>query len=208
MDIDSDGLVKLHDFANLLVRWNKGMNLISRRDINRLLPRHLLDSLSVLPYLTGTSVLDVGTGPGLPGMPLAIVDPNRTYTLCDRMAKRIRFLHMASRELQTPNVNLEERNLAKDPFVDQRFDTILARGVAPGPLLWPMVEPYLEKSGRVIVFESAQVEVVEETTKSVKPVEDTLEEIELGYSYEKVSCLIPGLEQPHFLCILQRKDKD
>ena len=184
------------------------MNLISRRDINRLLPRHLLDSLSVLPFLTGTSVLDVGTGPGLPGMPLAIVDPNRTYTLCDRMAKRIRFLHMASRELQTPNVNLEERNLAKDPFVDQRFDTILARGVAPGPLLWPMVEPYLEKSGRVIVFESAQVEVVEETTKSIKPAEDTLEEIELGYSSEKISCLIPGLEQPHFLCILQRKDKD
>ena len=117
-------------------------------------------------------------------------------------------MHMASRELQTSNVNLEERNLAKDPFVDQRFDTILARGVAPGPLLWPMVEPYLEQGGRVIVFESAQVEVVEETTKSIKPAEDTLEEIELGYSSEKISCLIPGLEQPHFLCILQRKDKD
>ena len=188
------------------------MNLISRRDINRLLPRHLLDSLSVLPHIIGSSVLDVGTGPGLPGMPLAIVDPNRTYTLCDRMAKRIRFLHMASRELQTPNVSLEERNLAKEPFVEQRFDTILARGVAPAAALWPMVEPYLELGGRVIVFESAQVEALEDTAESEVPEQDTLsdalDEIALGYSSEKISCLIPGLEQPHFLCILQRKDKD
>lgn len=184
------------------------MNLISRRDINRLLPRHLLDSLSVLPYLIGSSVLDVGTGPGLPGMPLAIVDPNRTYTLCDRMAKRIRFLHMASRELQTSNVSLEQRNLAKEPFLDQSFDTILARGVAPAATLWPMVEPYLEKGGRVIVFESAQVEALQESAEVETPEQNSLDETALGYSSEKISCLIPGLEQPHFLCILQRKDKD
>ncbi|MDG1125741.1 MAG: 16S rRNA (guanine(527)-N(7))-methyltransferase RsmG [Pseudomonadales bacterium] len=198
----------MQNFSSLLVRWNKGMNLISRRDINRLLPRHLLDSLSVLPHIIGSSVLDVGTGPGLPGMPLAIVDPNRTYTLCDRMAKRIRFLHMASRELETSNVSLEERNLAKDPFIEKRFDTILARGVAPADALWPMVEPYLELGGRVIVFESAQVEALEDTSESGVPEQDSLDEIALGYSSEKISCLIPGLEQPHFLCILQRKDKD
>ena len=184
------------------------MNLISRRDMNRLLPRHLLDSLSVLPHLTGTRVLDVGTGPGLPGLPLAIVDPNRTYTLCDRMAKRIRFLHMASRELKISNVNLEERNLSKEPFFDQYFDTILARGVAPAPVLWPMVEPYLEKNGRVIVFESAQVEATQDMAEKESLAQDTLDETELGYRSEKISCFIPGLEQPHFLCILQRKGKD
>ena len=183
------------------------MNLISRRDMNRLLPRHLLDSLSVLPYVTGTRVLDVGTGPGLPGMPLAIVDPNRTYTLCDRMAKRIRFLHMANRELKMSNVNLEERNLSKEPFLDQHFDTILARGVAPGPVLWPMVEPYLEKGGRVIVFESAQAESSENMREVELAEQNTSDETELGYRSEKISCLIPGLEKPHFLCIFQRKDK-
>lgn len=200
MTIDADRLSKLNDFAALLLRWNKGMNLISRRDINRLLPRHLLDSLSVLPYLHGDRVLDVGTGPGLPGMPLAIVDPERTFTLCDRMAKRIRFLYMATRELQTTNVELEERNLAKDPFTEQRFSTILARGVTPGPELWPMVEPYLEQGGRVIVFESAQADTFleEEIEKQV------VDETELGFKTEKKKCLIPGLEHPHYLCILQR----
>ena len=200
MTIDADRLSKLNDFAALLLRWNKGMNLISRRDINRLLPRHLLDSLSVLPYLHGDRVLDVGTGPGLPGMPLAIVDPERTFTLCDRMAKRIRFLYMATRELQTTNVELEERNLAKDPFTEQRFSTILARGVTPGPELWPMVEPYLEQGGRVIVFESAQADTFleEEIEKQV------VDETELGFKTEKKKCLIPGLEHPHHLCILQR----
>ncbi len=204
MTIDADRLSKLNDFAALLLRWNKGMNLISRRDINRLLPRHLLDSLSVLPYLHGDRVLDVGTGPGLPGMPLAIVDPERTFTLCDRMAKRIRFLYMATRELQTTNVELEERNLAKDPFTEQRFSTILARGVTPGPELWPMVEPYLEQGGRVIVFESAQADTFleEEIEKQV------VDETELGFKTEKKKCLIPGLEHPHYLCILQRDVAD
>ena len=204
MTIDADRLSKLNDFAALLLRWNKGMNLISRRDINRLLPRHLLDSLSVLPYLHGDRVLDVGTGPGLPGMPLAIVDPERTFTLCDRMAKRIRFLYMATRELQTTNVELEERNLAKDPFTEQRFSTILARGVTPGPELWPMVEPHLEQGGRVIVFESAQADTFleEEIEKEV------VNETELGFKTEKKKCLIPGLEHPHYLCILQRDVAD
>ena len=204
MTIDADRLSKLNDFAALLLRWNKGMNLISRRDVNRLLPRHLLDSLSVLPYLHGDRVLDVGTGPGLPGMPLAIVDPERTFTLCDRMAKRIRFLYMATRELQTTNVELEERNLAKDPFTEQRFSTILARGVTPGPELWPMVEPYLEQGGRVIVFESAQADTFleEEIEKEV------VDETELGFKTEKKKCLIPGLEHPHYLCILQRDVAD
>ena len=204
MTIDADRLSKLNDFAALLLRWNKGMNLISRRDINRLLPRHLLDSLSVLPYLHGDRVLDVGTGPGLPGMPLAIVDPERTFTLCDRMAKRIRFLYMAARELQMTNVELEERNLAKDPFTEQRFSTILARGVTPGPELWPMVEPYLEQGGRVIVFESAQADTFleEEIEKEV------VNETELGFKTEKKKCLIPGLEHPHYLCILQRDVAD
>lgn len=204
MTIDADRLSTLNDFAALLLRWNKGMNLISRRDINRLLPRHLLDSLSVLPYLHGDRVLDVGTGPGLPGMPLAIVDPERTFTLCDRMAKRIRFLYMATRELQTTNVELEERNLAKDPFTEQRFSTILARGVTPGPELWPMVEPYLEQGGRVIVFESAQADTFleEEIEKQV------VDETELGFKTEKKKCLIPGLEHPHYLCILQRDVAD
>jgi 16S rRNA (guanine527-N7)-methyltransferase len=204
LTIDADRLSKLNDFAALLLRWNKGMNLISRRDINRLLPRHLLDSLSVLPYLHGDRVLDVGTGPGLPGMPLAIVDPERTFTLCDRMAKRIRFLYMAARELQMTNVELEERNLAKDPFTEQSFSTILARGVTPGPELWPMVEPYLEQGGRVIVFESAQADTFleEEIEKEV------VDETELGFKTEKKKCLIPGLEHPHYLCILQRDVAD
>lgn len=198
---EPEAINKLLAFSDLIVHWNKGMNLISRRDIGRLLSRHILDSLSVLPHLNGNSVLDVGTGAGLPGIPLAVLDENRSYMLCDRMAKRIRFLRMAVRELQLKNVILEERNLAKQPFERPAFDTILARGVASATELWPMVEPYLNKNGKVIVFESAQIDV-QAKDEDVSPVNPAASGKEHAFTSEQIRCDILGLEYPHFLRVL------
>ena len=79
---------------------------MSRQDTDRLISRHVLDSLSVSHLLKGKVVVDVGTGAGFPGVPLAIVNPERAFTLCDRMAKRVRFLQVVKSQLQLSNVKL------------------------------------------------------------------------------------------------------
>ena len=89
------------------------MNLVSRRDMVRLDSRHLLDSLAAIPYVRGRTLLDVGTGPGLPGIPLAIAQPDVSVTLWERMARRVRFLQMACRELDLQNVAIRECDLER-----------------------------------------------------------------------------------------------
>ncbi|VEB52031.1 16S rRNA methyltransferase [Salmonella enterica subsp. enterica] len=78
-------------YVDMLHKWNKAYNLTSVRDPNEMLVRHILDSIVVAPYLQGQRFIDVGTGPGLPGIPLAIVLPDAHFTLLDSLGKRVRF---------------------------------------------------------------------------------------------------------------------
>ena len=80
---------QLASYGELIEKWNRSVNLVSRADIRRLDARHLLDSLASRPFLAGKTLLDVGTGPGLPGIPLAIAMPETTVTLWERMSKRM-----------------------------------------------------------------------------------------------------------------------
>ena len=99
MSLDASQADQLAAFGTLIEKWNKAINLVSRADVARLDARHLIDSLAASPLLTGKTVLDVGTGPGLPGIPLAIAEPAKFFTLWERMNRRVRFLQMACREL-------------------------------------------------------------------------------------------------------------
>ena len=94
-------LVKL---VLLLNKWNKTYNLTSVRDPQEMLVKHILDSLVVSPYLQGDRFIDVGTGPGLPGLPLAIINPDKHFVLLDSLGKRISFIRHAVRELGLTNV--------------------------------------------------------------------------------------------------------
>ena len=97
-------------YLDLLSHWNKAFNLSAVRDPNEMVSRHLLDSLSVLPWLAGKSLLDAGTGAGLPGVPLAIMRPGVEVTLLDSAGKKIRFLRHVKRELQLANIHpLQQR---------------------------------------------------------------------------------------------------
>src|SRR5690606_40325993 len=84
--------------------WNQRMNLTAIRERSQQITKHLLDSLSVQPFLRGERILDVGTGAGFPGLPLAIVNPERSFTLLDSTAKKLKFIDHVTQLLAIPNV--------------------------------------------------------------------------------------------------------
>jgi 16S rRNA (guanine527-N7)-methyltransferase len=90
---------QLIGYVELLHKWNKAYNLTSVRDPMQMLVRHILDSIVVNPHLEGSRFIDVGTGPGLPGIPLAIIRPDSHFTLLDSLGKRVRFLRQVQHEL-------------------------------------------------------------------------------------------------------------
>ncbi|MFD1008455.1 MULTISPECIES: 16S rRNA (guanine(527)-N(7))-methyltransferase RsmG [Oceanisphaera] len=125
-DQQRDQLVTL---VTLLDKWNKAFNLTSVRDPQAMVGRHIVDSLVVSPYLKGTHFIDVGTGPGLPGLPLAIVNPDKQFVLLDSLGKRIRFIRMVIHQLGLTNViAVESRVEAYQP--EQKFDGVLSRAFA------------------------------------------------------------------------------
>ena len=119
-------LVKL---VLLLDKWNKAYNLTSVRDPQEMLVKHILDSIVVSPYLQGNRFIDVGTGPGLPGLPLAIVNPEKHFVLLDSLGKRISFIRNAVRELGLTNVE-PVLSRVEDYYPDHQFDGVLSRAFA------------------------------------------------------------------------------
>ncbi|MFC0322182.1 16S rRNA (guanine(527)-N(7))-methyltransferase RsmG [Gallibacterium melopsittaci] len=119
-------LVKL---VELLHKWNKAYNLTSVRDPQEMLVKHILDSLVVSPYLKGERFIDVGTGPGLPGLPLAIINPDKKFYLLDSLGKRISFIRNAVRELGLTNVE-PILSRVEDYQPEQQFDGVLSRAFA------------------------------------------------------------------------------
>lgn len=119
-------------YLRLLAHWNRRFNLTAVRDVEQMLPRHLLDSLSAAPYLRGTRVLDVGTGAGLPGIPLAIVCPQQQFDLLDSNGKKVRFVRQVVHDLGLENVVVhQDRIEAFQPA--RKFDTLIARALAALP---------------------------------------------------------------------------
>lgn len=103
LSISEEQELALYKYLLLLEKWNKKFNLTAVRDIDEMVSLHLLDSLSIAPYITGKSLLDVGTGAGIPGIPLAICFPQMRVTLLDSNGKKIRFCRQAILELGLEN---------------------------------------------------------------------------------------------------------
>lgn len=116
-------------YVGLLDKWNKAYNLTSVRDPNEMLVRHILDSIIVAPYLQGSRFIDVGTGPGLPGIPLAIVCPESHFTPLDSLGKRVRFLRQVQHELKLDNVTPVQSRVEAFP-AEPPFDGVISRAFA------------------------------------------------------------------------------
>lgn len=125
---------KLVDYLGLLSHWNSAFNLTAVRDIDDMLSKHLLDSLAVIPYVGDGRILDVGSGAGLPGIPLAIAMPNNSFVLIDSNSKKTRFLTQARITLGLNNIEVvNQRVEGYTPVEDDRriyFDAVIARAYA------------------------------------------------------------------------------
>lgn len=119
----------LLQFLQLLYKWNKAYNLTSVRDPMDMLYVHILDSIAVAPHLEKQHYIDVGTGPGLPGIPLAIMFPEKSFVLLDSLGKRIRFIKQVAYELAITNIEpVQSRVEEFEP--DEKFDGVLSRAFA------------------------------------------------------------------------------
>jgi 16S rRNA (guanine527-N7)-methyltransferase len=199
VDLCEEQAARLLQFGALLLRWNRTFNLVSRKDQNRLYHRHLLDSLSVAPWLWGQRVMDLGTGAGLPGIPLAIASPDRSFTLVDRNERKIRLVGQVARSLALENVTAICGDVTALAAVEgfQRFDTVVTRAVAAAVEAWRLARPSLAEGGRLLLMAHGQADRGSSgSTAETVPADARIAGREL--------LTIPGLAQPHVLLILER----
>ncbi|MGB3269736.1 MAG: 16S rRNA (guanine(527)-N(7))-methyltransferase RsmG [Rhodanobacter sp.] len=127
LTLPAEAVPRLLDYLALLERWNAAYNLTAVRDPAEMVTRHLLDSLAVLPFVHGRTLADLGTGPGLPGIVLAIAAPGREVLLVDSNGKKVRFLREAIRALKLEGVRAEQSRVED---VAGQFDCVTARAFA------------------------------------------------------------------------------
>lgn len=192
MNVSVEQQAQLIGYIERLHKWNKAYNLTSIRDPQDMLIKHIMDSLVVSQYLNGNNFIDVGTGPGLPGIPLAIINPEKSFTLLDSLGKRIRFIRQVVHELKISNVtSVQSRVENFQP--EQSFDGVLSRAFAS---LSDMVHGchHLPKQRGVFLALKGQIDKKE------------IEELPAGYSVTSIKPLIvPGLDGERHLVILEIK---
>jgi 16S rRNA (guanine527-N7)-methyltransferase len=140
-------------YLQLLEQWNRVHNLTGIRDRDELIDRHLVESLSLAPYVRGPSVADIGSGAGLPGLPLAIDLPTFNFTLIESRRKRVSFLRQVGASLGIENLAVAHGRV--ESLALPRFATVLARAVAPPRSLLEWVAPLLAPGGRLVMLTGA-----------------------------------------------------
>jgi len=174
-----------------LAKWNKKVNLTAIREPREMITGHLLDSLVAAPLLSGSSVLDVGCGPGFPGLPLAIADPDRQFSLLDSNNKKIMFVQHAARLLGLDNVTAVKAR-AEGYAPGHRFDTVIARALASLPRLVEVAGHHVREDGVFVAL------------KGRYPAEE-IESLPAPWSHEVIELDVPGLEKGSRHAVLLRR---
>jgi 16S rRNA (guanine527-N7)-methyltransferase len=154
VELDATAVTRLADYVALLYKWNRVYNLTAVREPQQMVLRHILDSLAVLPYLNGRSLLDVGCGAGLPGLPLAIARPALAVTLLDANAKKIRFVRQATAELVLGNIEAVQARM-QEYQPGRAFDMVISRAVASLDELYRGSQHLLAAGGRMLFMKGA-----------------------------------------------------
>ena len=181
----------LLEYCDLLIKWNKTFNLTSVDDPEQMISLHLLDSLAVLPFLPGGRVLDVGTGAGLPGIPLAIARPEQAFVLLDSNGKKTRFLVQASGQLGLENVEVVNQRVEQYQ-VQELFDVIISRAFSSLGQFLSTCNPLVSPRGQFLAMKG-------------KLPEDELHHLPDGFHLvSSVELKVPGLDAERHLLMLRR----
>ena len=189
--ISTSARSSLLEYCELLIKWNKTFNLTSVDDPEEMISLHLLDSLAVLPFLPSGRVLDVGTGAGLPGIPLAIARPEQKFVLLDSNGKKTRFLVQASGQLGLENVEVVNQRVELYQ-AHELFDVIISRAFSSLGQFLSACNHLLSPGGQFLAMKG-------------KLPEDELHDLPDGFQLESsVELKIPGLEAERRLLMLRR----
>jgi 16S rRNA (guanine527-N7)-methyltransferase len=190
LSLDAAVVDRLLAYLALLSRWNRAYNLTAVDEPMAMVDRHLVDSLSILPWLDGTVILDAGTGAGLPGVPLAIASPDRHFVLVDSNGKKVRFLRQVRRELGLDNIEpVHARLEAFEP--DRPPDQVVARALAPLPRLVEQLGHLLAGGARLLAMKG-------------RLEDDECAAVADAYNVETIELDVPGAGSPRSLAILRK----
>ena len=178
---------RLLAYVALLQKWNKAYNLTAIREASKMMTHHIIDSLSIAPYIIGDRVLDMGTGAGLPGIPLAILYPEKAFMLVDSVGKKVRFLHQVVTELGLDNVTVQAARV-ESISVDSLFDVIMARAVSSLANLVSLSEHLLTRAGCFVLQKGEYP--TDELSKLSRP-------------YEVVMLDVPGVDAKRHVIIVK-----
>jgi 16S rRNA (guanine527-N7)-methyltransferase len=189
-DLPSDAAEKFSTLLKELAHWNQRINLTAITDPAEMINGHLLDSLVARPLLHGDRILDVGTGAGFPGLPLAIAEPERSFELVDSNNRKIMFVQHVARQLNLSNVTAVKAR-TEDYAPGNRFDTVIARAVAALPRLLKIAGHHVREDGVFVAL------------KGRHPTEE-LEQIPVAWNYDVTEITVPGLEAGSRHAVLMR----
>lgn len=180
-------------YLELFIKWNKTYNLSAIRDPIEMVSKHLLDSLSIAQLIEGERFIDVGTGGGLPGIPLAICFPQRHFTLLDSAGKKTRFLFQVKQTLELENVQIENRRV--ESFTpNPLYDGVISRAFASLADMTEACQHLVPHHGKFWAM------------KGVFP-EHELSELQKHYIFENALPLqVPGLEGERCLVVLRKEN--
>ena len=192
-NLSADETGKLAILLGELQRWGERVNLTAIREPQKMVSAHVLDSLAVRPFIEGENVIDVGTGGGFPGLPLAIVEPKVEFQLLDSNGKKISFVNHVIGKLGISNATAIKAR-AEDYAPGKRFDTVIARALASTAKLLQLAGHLVREDGVLIAL------------KGKHPAEE-LEAIQHlpGWDYSVTEITVPGLESHARHVILLRK---
>jgi 16S rRNA (guanine527-N7)-methyltransferase len=179
----------LNQYLALMQRWNKRFNLTAIRTLDEMVSKHLLDSLALGPYVTGSEVIDVGSGAGLPGIPLALNFPEKHFLLLDSNGKKTRFLTQVKIELGLDNVEILQ--CRAESLRDRKFDQVVCRAFKQPLEIYPALDHLLKPSGSILAMVSGFDEDLNSSLSAV------------DYKFRYQSLTVPFVNSDRGLLILE-----
>ena len=210
LGVPANAQQKLLHYLHLIVKWNKHFNLSGITAIQEMVPLHLLDSLAISPYLEGERILDIGSGAGLPGIPLAIANPDKNFVLLDSNGKKTRFLFQVKVALELSNVEVVDARV--DEYLSTpdtgEFSLITCRAFSSLSSIVKMIEKPLASGTKLLAMKGVYphheiAELQQDNTLNSTPNKASSTDLNDYYKVERVIELtVPGVESQRHLVLI------